>query len=109
MRRIASASSPCSPITTRRPPSFLPGLPWPVELMLDARADTLNEKTHRLALHLGKAFDAQNIMLSRRLRYFRKEFLRRAKRRHIDDESSVKSARTDTEARAEESRAAAST
>ena len=55
--------------------------------MLDARADALNEKTHRLALHLGKAFDAQNIMLSRRLRHFRKKFLRRAKRRHIDDEA----------------------
>ncbi len=43
--------------------------PWPVELMLDALADALDDQPHRLALHLGKAFDAQDVVRGGGSRY----------------------------------------
>ena len=58
-RAIDVLSRPFSPMTTRRPRRDSPGAPRPVEILLKAIADALDEQPHRLAAHLDKALDPQ--------------------------------------------------
>ena len=65
-RAIAARSSPFWPMTTRRPCRSSPGTPGTIELLLEACADTLDEQAHRLALDVGKALHAQDVVRARR-------------------------------------------
>ncbi len=49
-------------MTTRRPCRGSSAAPGAIELVLEARAHALNQKAHRLALDLGEALDAQDVV-----------------------------------------------
>ena len=83
---MAPRSMPLRPITTSRLRRSSRGGPGAVVIMVDARADGLQQQPHRLAADLDEAFHAQHVFLLGRRLHAPRQLGRIADRRDLDDE-----------------------